>query len=121
SGDDNRVSGDGGGVGMESSLATSTSEGNNIGAWDQIYILEVVRYASGGCGVAADSLVSNDSVSSAEGTGSIVGETTESQHQMRPSTRDTLVLVRSPVKAVPALVTLDDASSDEMTISVTKK
>ncbi|GKA82876.1 hypothetical protein Tco_0789624 [Tanacetum coccineum] len=67
SGNDNKVSGDGGGVGKARSLATSASEGNGIGVWVQTNILEVVRYAGGGGGVAADSLVSKGSVSSADG------------------------------------------------------
>ncbi|GJT94707.1 hypothetical protein Tco_1090225 [Tanacetum coccineum] len=49
------------------SLATSSSEGNGIGVWVRTDILEVVLFAGGG-GVAADSSVSNGSVSSAEGT-----------------------------------------------------
>ncbi|GJV35977.1 hypothetical protein Tco_1408454 [Tanacetum coccineum] len=67
SGDDNGVSGDGGGVGKARSLATSSSEGNDMGVWVGIDILEIVRYAGGGGVVAADSSVSNGSVSLAKG------------------------------------------------------
>ncbi|GKA55306.1 hypothetical protein Tco_0754255 [Tanacetum coccineum] len=74
-GNDNGVSRDGGGVGMEKSPATSASGGNGMGDWGRTDIL-ALRYVGGGSGVAAYSSVSNGSVSSVEGTGSKAGEAT---------------------------------------------
>nr|GFD55036.1 hypothetical protein [Tanacetum cinerariifolium] len=69
--------GDAGGEDIARSLATSESVHANIGTRARIEILAVVRYAGCGGGVAADSLVSNGSVSSADGAWSAaVGATT---------------------------------------------
>ncbi|GKG60041.1 hypothetical protein Tco_0609705, partial [Tanacetum coccineum] len=62
SGNDHGESGDG----MARSLATSVSDKNGVGGSSQIDILVVTRYAGCGGGVAADSSVSNGSVSSAD-------------------------------------------------------
>ncbi|GKB16075.1 hypothetical protein Tco_0849998, partial [Tanacetum coccineum] len=66
SGDNHGESGDGGGVGIAMSLATSVSDQNGIGGSSRIDILAVTRYAGCGSGVAADSSFSNGSVSSAD-------------------------------------------------------
>ncbi|GJS27979.1 hypothetical protein Tco_0488599 [Tanacetum coccineum] len=80
-GGDNEISGEDGGVGKARSLSTSSSGGNSTGASGRIDILAVVRHAGGDGGVAADSSVSNGSVSSEEGTWSTTGATTESAKQ----------------------------------------
>ncbi|GKE95299.1 hypothetical protein Tco_1580154, partial [Tanacetum coccineum] len=54
SGDDHGESGDGGGVGIARSLATSVSDQNGIGGLSRIDILAVTRYAGCGGGVATD-------------------------------------------------------------------
>nr|GEZ63155.1 hypothetical protein [Tanacetum cinerariifolium] len=64
SGDEYGVSGNGGGVGMASSLATSVSDGNDIGVRAQTNILAVVRYASGGMESARARCSSSSSLSS---------------------------------------------------------
>ncbi|GJS02262.1 hypothetical protein Tco_0318770 [Tanacetum coccineum] len=67
-GGDSEMSGDGGGGGKARSLSTSSSDGKGIGASGRIDILAVVRYADGDGGVAADSSVSNGSISLKEET-----------------------------------------------------
>ncbi|GJR86688.1 hypothetical protein Tco_0210699 [Tanacetum coccineum] len=67
SGEDHGESGDDGGVDIARSLATSASDHNGVGTGAGIEILAVTRYARCGGGVAADSSVSNGSVSSADG------------------------------------------------------
>ncbi|GKG06986.1 hypothetical protein Tco_0329955, partial [Tanacetum coccineum] len=67
SGDDHGESGDGGGDGMARSLAIFASDQNDIGGSSRIDILAVMRYAGCGGGVVADSSVSNNSVSLADG------------------------------------------------------
>ncbi|GKB13051.1 hypothetical protein Tco_0846974 [Tanacetum coccineum] len=67
SGEDHEESGDDGGVDIARSLATSTSDHTGVGTGARIEILAVIRYAGCGGGVVADSSVSNDSVSSADG------------------------------------------------------
>ncbi|GJW05084.1 hypothetical protein Tco_1563940 [Tanacetum coccineum] len=67
SGEDHGESGDDGGVDIARSLATSASDHTGVGTGAGIEILAVTRYAGCGGGVAADSSVSNGSVSSADG------------------------------------------------------
>ncbi|GJY48264.1 hypothetical protein Tco_0438220 [Tanacetum coccineum] len=67
SGEDHKESGDDGGVDIARSLATSASDHTGVGTGAGIEILAVTRYARCGGGVAADSSVSNGSVSSADG------------------------------------------------------
>ncbi|GKG17147.1 hypothetical protein Tco_0362104, partial [Tanacetum coccineum] len=61
--DDHGESGDEGGVGIARSLSTSSLGGSDIGVSSLMYILAVTWYAGCGGGVAADSSVSNGSVS----------------------------------------------------------
>ncbi|GKF53488.1 hypothetical protein Tco_0160398, partial [Tanacetum coccineum] len=65
-GKDHGESGDDGGVDIAKSLATSASDHTGVGTRAGIEILAVIRYAGCGGGVAADSLVSNGSISSAD-------------------------------------------------------
>ncbi|GKB57231.1 hypothetical protein Tco_0913417 [Tanacetum coccineum] len=67
SGEDHGESGDDGGVDIARSLATSASDHTGVGTGAGIEILAVTRYAGCGGGVATDSIVSNGSVSSADG------------------------------------------------------
>ncbi|GJS31343.1 hypothetical protein Tco_0491963 [Tanacetum coccineum] len=67
SGQDHGESGDDGRVDIARSLATSASDHTGVGTGAGIEILAVTRYAGCGGGVAADSSVSNGSVSSADG------------------------------------------------------
>nr|GFC61243.1 hypothetical protein [Tanacetum cinerariifolium] len=66
-GEDQGDNGDAGGEDIARSLATSESVYAGIGTGAGIEILTVVRYAGYGGGVAADSSVSNGSVSSVDG------------------------------------------------------
>ncbi|GJZ96725.1 hypothetical protein Tco_0669059, partial [Tanacetum coccineum] len=79
-GDDSRVSGDGGGNGGVSAtayLAMSASVDAIIGVWGWTDISALRSLGDLG-GVGADSSVSNASVSSAKGTGSIADNVVES-------------------------------------------
>nr|GFD15057.1 hypothetical protein [Tanacetum cinerariifolium] len=67
SGEDQGDNGDAGGEDIARSLTTSESVHAGIGTGAGIEILAVVRYAGYGGGVAADSSVSNGSISSADG------------------------------------------------------
>ncbi|GKD28030.1 hypothetical protein Tco_1234244, partial [Tanacetum coccineum] len=66
SGDDHEESGDDGGVYIARSLAISASDHTGVGTGAGIEILAVTRYAGCGGGVAADSSVSNGSISYAD-------------------------------------------------------
>ncbi|GKG03883.1 hypothetical protein Tco_0314270, partial [Tanacetum coccineum] len=67
SGEEHGESGDDGGVDIARSLATSALDHTGAGTGAEIEILVVTRYVGCGGGVAADSSVSNGSVSSADG------------------------------------------------------
>nr|GEZ10428.1 putative ribonuclease H-like domain-containing protein [Tanacetum cinerariifolium] len=79
SGEDQGDNGDAGGEDIASSLTISESDQAGIGTGAGIEILAVIRYAECGSGVAADSSLSNGSVSSANGAWSAAVEATTTE------------------------------------------
>nr|GFC85723.1 hypothetical protein [Tanacetum cinerariifolium] len=78
-GEDKRDNGDDGGVDIASCLATSESNQAGTRTGVGIEILVVIRYAGCNGGVAADSSVSNGSVSSADGAWSAASKATTTE------------------------------------------